>query len=286
MYLQHGNEFLDEFFVQHHFQRFTSNKYRHPQPFYFFFWVLPLMTLPWLPFAIAAGIRLIKAIFSGQETTAGADAEPMLSERIGRAYRRAPRKTIRVLASTDLVALGLAWLIVPLAFFSFSGSKLPGYILPAVPPTLILTAAYISRLALRSNGWRNVALATALLTLGGAMLLIIFIVPGFAEADSVKSLIAEANERGYSTARVASVHTISHNAEYYAAGRVIRDPSGRQRRFSGNDELIATIRSENLSAVVVLIPIEYLPALTEDRRIQSEVLRDNGELAIAIVSAR
>ena len=50
MYLRHGWEFIDEFFVQHHFQRYTSNKYKHPQPFHFFFWVLPLMTIPWIPF--------------------------------------------------------------------------------------------------------------------------------------------------------------------------------------------------------------------------------------------
>ena len=40
MYLRHGYEFIDEFFIQHHFQRFTSNKYQHPQPFHFFLWVL------------------------------------------------------------------------------------------------------------------------------------------------------------------------------------------------------------------------------------------------------
>ena len=44
-----GHQFIDEFFIQHHFQRYTSNKYLHPQPFWFFFVVLPLMTLPWMP---------------------------------------------------------------------------------------------------------------------------------------------------------------------------------------------------------------------------------------------
>ena len=54
MYQRNGWTFIDEFFIQHHFQRYTSNKYLHPQPFYFFFWVLPLMTIPWLPFFIAS----------------------------------------------------------------------------------------------------------------------------------------------------------------------------------------------------------------------------------------
>ena len=54
MYQRNGWTFIDEFFIQHHFQRYTSNKYLHPQPFYFFFWVLPLMTIPWLPFFLAS----------------------------------------------------------------------------------------------------------------------------------------------------------------------------------------------------------------------------------------
>ncbi|MDQ2746397.1 MAG: glycosyltransferase family 39 protein, partial [Acidobacteriota bacterium] len=50
MYQANGWKFIDEFIIQHHFQRFTSDKYQHHQPFWFFFVVLPLMTLPWLPF--------------------------------------------------------------------------------------------------------------------------------------------------------------------------------------------------------------------------------------------
>jgi 4-amino-4-deoxy-L-arabinose transferase-like glycosyltransferase len=37
------------------------------------------------------------------------------------------------------------WLIVPLIFFSFSQSKLPGYILPAIPAGAILLADYLRR---------------------------------------------------------------------------------------------------------------------------------------------
>jgi len=54
MYQANGWKFIDDFFIQHHFARYTSNKYQHPQPFYFFFWVLPLMTIPWLPFFFAS----------------------------------------------------------------------------------------------------------------------------------------------------------------------------------------------------------------------------------------
>ena len=64
MYQANGWKFVDEFFIQHHFQRYTSNKYQHPQPFYFFFWVLPLMTIPWLPFFFAALWKIIKNLIS------------------------------------------------------------------------------------------------------------------------------------------------------------------------------------------------------------------------------
>ncbi|HEX9961698.1 MAG TPA: glycosyltransferase family 39 protein, partial [Pyrinomonadaceae bacterium] len=63
MYQAHGWEFIDEFFIQHHFQRYISNKYLHPQPFWFFWLVLPLMTIPWLPFFLASIWYLIKDIF-------------------------------------------------------------------------------------------------------------------------------------------------------------------------------------------------------------------------------
>ena len=37
------------------------------------------------------------------------------------------------------------WLVVPIAFFSFSSSKLPGYILPALPAGTLLLAEYVRR---------------------------------------------------------------------------------------------------------------------------------------------
>ena len=39
----------------------------------------------------------------------------------------------------------MIWLIVPVAFFSFSASKLPGYILPALPAGTLLLAEYVRR---------------------------------------------------------------------------------------------------------------------------------------------
>jgi len=38
------------------------------------------------------------------------------------------------------------WALFPIVFFSFSGSKLPGYILPSLPPLAILTGDYLFRI--------------------------------------------------------------------------------------------------------------------------------------------
>lgn len=57
----------------------------------------------------------------------------------------------------------LAWLVVPLVFFSFSGSKLPGYLLPLLPAAAMIAALGIER------GGRWVAWSVAALLAGLAV---------------------------------------------------------------------------------------------------------------------
>jgi hypothetical protein len=45
------------------------------------------------------------------------------------------------------------WALIPIVFFSFSQSKLPGYILPSVPPIAILTGDYLNRRRSGLNRW-------------------------------------------------------------------------------------------------------------------------------------
>src|SRR5229473_2371336 len=45
-----------------------------------------------------------------------------------------------------LLIVLMPWTVFPIVFFSFSGSKLPGYILPSIPPLTILTADYLNRI--------------------------------------------------------------------------------------------------------------------------------------------
>jgi 4-amino-4-deoxy-L-arabinose transferase-like glycosyltransferase len=60
------------------------------------------------------------------------------------------------------------WAFFPVLFFSFSQSKLPGYILPAVPPLALLTAISLARLSARSVsslGWTFVLMGTTWIAL-------------------------------------------------------------------------------------------------------------------------
>jgi len=245
MYLRHGYEFVDEFFIQHHFQRFASNKYSHPHPFYFFLWVLPLMTLPWLPLLVASVVTDIRTRVASAPKT-----------------------------------LAYAWLLVPLVFFSFSGSKLPGYILPALPCAMVLVGIYAYDLSKRTRVWARINAAAALVMLAGALIGLVTVVPQFAEADSVKGLFAAAERKGYTNTRVVALHHFSHNAEFYAAGRILRDDAGAQKLLYGPSEVAIEAAASDDGQILVLVPLEYLPQLMNFSPLRTEFIAENSETAL------
>jgi len=273
MYMRHGYEFIDQFFIQHHFQRYTSNKYFHPQPFYFFFWVLPLMTIPWLPFFLAALWNF------GKRVMGRADDAKARTEITGTGSEA-------VLAPMPLLLFALAWLVVPLVFFSFSGSKLPGYILPSVPAAVILTAAYVYQFVQKA-AWRTYLVQTiAAGTFAVILIAIVAFVPKFAEADSVKSLFAEAHERGFDGLSVLMLHGVSHNAEFYASGRILRDEQGKQKKLLGPPDVLREIDQGGGGPVLVLVPLEYLYQLTQSEFLEVELLKTNDEAALVFVRSK
>jgi 4-amino-4-deoxy-L-arabinose transferase-like glycosyltransferase len=109
MISRHGWTFVDQFIVQHHFARFATNRYHHPAPFYFYLPVLAGLALPWT-------VQLLAAFISARRWNWRGDA---------------PLDRLRVFA--------LAWIVVPVVFFSFSGSKLTAYILPVMPAVALLS---------------------------------------------------------------------------------------------------------------------------------------------------
>ncbi len=287
MYWAHGWTFVDEFFIQHHFQRFTSNKYKHPQPFYFFFWVLPLMTIPWLPFFLASIWDFFKRF--SQKRNASVPLAVLSASRAQTNCSKDERDAHPTAAGTAalqvsrLSTFAFAWLLVPLVFFSFSGSKLPGYILPALPAALVLTAQCIWRFVQKSAKRKTAVQIVALATFAVVAVILQFSINRYTQTETVKNLIETANANGYATEKVLNLNTISHNAEFYAHGRLVRDNDGKLRRFFSAAEIVEEMKRENINEILVLVPLEYLNQLTASDLVKANVLGDNTELAIVLV---
>ncbi len=104
-------QFFRIFILEHNLARFGTNVFHHPEPFWYYIPVTLLGWLPWTVFVIASLIW-----------------------------------SVRKLRQRDADALNiflLIWIVVVVAFFSISQSKLPGYILPAIPPGILLLANYL-----------------------------------------------------------------------------------------------------------------------------------------------
>lgn len=127
--VQHQNPtFFHEFFIEHNLQRFATNRYEHEQPFWYYFVVILLAVMPWTVLAI-------RALIDGAQTS-------IAEWRIRHAGRK-PRPINR--PGDAFPEFLVIWALIPIVFFSFSQSKLPGYILPSIPPITILTGDYVYR---------------------------------------------------------------------------------------------------------------------------------------------
>jgi 4-amino-4-deoxy-L-arabinose transferase-like glycosyltransferase len=175
---------------------------------------------------------------------------------------------------------------VPLVFFSFSGSKLPGYILPALPAALVLTGEYVYRFMRHSQKRKYAIQIIAFATIVAVAIALRFFVPSYAQADSTKHLIETADANGYSGAKILNLHTISHNAEFYGAGRLIRNADGKLKKYFGVAEVAEEIKRQNGETVLVLVSMEYLHELPESPLVESKILDKSGELAIVAVKNR
>jgi 4-amino-4-deoxy-L-arabinose transferase-like glycosyltransferase len=117
-------QFFREFILEHNLARFSTDLYHHREPFWYYLPVLALALMPWIVFVVAA---LVRAVRTGVWKS---DAKPAESD-------------LRL----QFNLFACCWLIAPLVFFSISQSKLPGYILPAVPAGAMLVAGYIRELS-------------------------------------------------------------------------------------------------------------------------------------------
>ena len=158
--VQHQNPtFFREFFLEHNLERFATNRYQHIQPFWYYLVVVVLAVMPWTVIAIRAladGIMTSVAEWRLRHAT----NSKRCANRPGDAF-------------PEFLVL---WAVIPIVFFSFSQSKLPGYILPSIPPIAILTGDYLFRQRQRGlNRW--VLLGHA--ALSGIMTMFVLLLPWF-----------------------------------------------------------------------------------------------------------
>jgi 4-amino-4-deoxy-L-arabinose transferase-like glycosyltransferase len=237
---RYGWTFIDEFFVQHHFARYVSNKYHHPQPIYFYPVIILMLALPWTPQLIVALAKVRGWKWRGGDSLS----------------------IVRVFS--------LAWLLLPIVFFSFSGSKLPGYVLPVIPAIALLVSDRLTRIF--NPRWP--------LIVAGATVVFVLIVLNFGAAryanrESVRDLLLMADQRGYASAPVLAQRSDDRSAEFYAYGRVVYRPDGEPLTF---DEITVGEARKRGGKFVVMIPIEYVGNVRGVSTI--EVIGNNGKTAV------
>jgi 4-amino-4-deoxy-L-arabinose transferase-like glycosyltransferase len=127
--VQHQNPtFFREFFLEHNLERFATDRYQHVQPFWYYLVVIILAMMPW---TVIAGRALVDGILT--------------SVAEWRLRRLNPRRKVPNRPGDAFPEFLVLWALIPIVFFTFSQSKLPGYILPSIPPLAILTGDYLFR---------------------------------------------------------------------------------------------------------------------------------------------
>jgi 4-amino-4-deoxy-L-arabinose transferase-like glycosyltransferase len=313
---RHGWLFIDQFFIQHHFARYLSNKYHHRSPFYYYLLIIPLLALPWTAFMVD-GLR--QSLSWLRRTGAS------LPDNANESLRR-------------LLIFALAWVLFPVFFFSFSGSKLPGYILPVLPAAALIVGERLWRLSLPNNAdvrrwplattallclvfaiatlgysWRTGRLsfttalmiavpllaagcfpfflprkptASVLFIAGGlACSLIVtlnFAAPAFAERESSKHLLQLADVQGYSQAPVYGLQRDDRTPEFYAAGRIVYGPDGEPTMYEGVGQVEWESRKRQ-ATILSMVPVTQVADLTRLSSMRVNVIGDNGKFALVAV---
>jgi len=144
MWSTHGTEYLRYFFVENNVERFATDTFNEPRPFWFYGPILLGGMLPWSAYLVAFGLSWLVTVVSGFSRTPGPPK--------GGHYVRLSRDDLRL----------VLWALMPLLFFTISIGKQPRYILPVLPPvTILVAAAMTSRIERADAGARNRVLAIA-----------------------------------------------------------------------------------------------------------------------------
>jgi 4-amino-4-deoxy-L-arabinose transferase-like glycosyltransferase len=118
---QNGYSFISTFFLNHNIARYVTGIHHHSQPFYYFLPILIALLFPWSGWVILLIKSPIKELHRRREWDPG------------------------------MIFL-FSWALFPIIFFSFSDSKLAGYILPSLPPIALILGVRFSRLIDENSG--------------------------------------------------------------------------------------------------------------------------------------
>jgi len=114
-------DFFRVFIIEHNFKRYFTPEFQHIQPFWFYIPILLIAFIPWTPLLLWSGFRGLVGWQQSRQLSA-------------------------------FVIFLLSWAGFCVLLFSTSQSKLPGYILPALPPmALILATSYLREAIRRSR---------------------------------------------------------------------------------------------------------------------------------------
>ncbi len=307
---RHGWLFIDQFFIQHHFARYLTDKYNHPAPIYYYLLTFIPLTLPWSLFVID---RLWKTVIR--------------LRRRDESLRTDPANKFRVFTAV--------WLLLPLIFFSWSGSKLPGYVVPILPAAALMAGERLSRLTVEPGTGRWLVRLSAViylliavtaflvlrdtggvsatciwlivtptllvgafgvvwatrgssfaLTTGGAIVATVVIINScglkLAERESSKQLLELANARGYSQAVVYGLQRSDRSPEFYAAGRVAYDPDGEATKYEGVGQVVWE-SGRRQATVLTFVPTDQVSQFTQLTSVRVDVVGSNERFALVAV---
>lgn len=156
--VQHRNpQFIRIFFLEHNLERFATDRFRHSFPIWFYIPVMALALMPWVAIAASAFWDAIRNSIDEWKVRRNPDR-----------YIGNPR------AGDAFPEFLVVWALFPIIFFSFSQSKLPGYILPSVPPITILCGDYLNRMRARGLNMRLIAIHSAVV---GILISVLMMLP-------------------------------------------------------------------------------------------------------------
>jgi 4-amino-4-deoxy-L-arabinose transferase-like glycosyltransferase len=131
-------DFFRVFIIEHNFKRFLTPEFQHIQPFWFYVPIMLLAVLPWTSMLTGLAHDLRRQLEVG-------------------CWRKSPGLFFA------------CWIAFTFVFFSASNSKLPGYVLPAIPPLGLLLSQSVSlriRKIAQGSRWIGITSGTALFSLG------------------------------------------------------------------------------------------------------------------------